>query len=76
MIENTIRHQSTSSNSGLGELVRGPGREGNGIAVDNIRERLFNLYDVKKFRVQQTEDKYSVLMRFPNQNLNDISEYQ
>jgi hypothetical protein len=44
--------------------------------VDNIRERLFNLYDVKKFRVQQTEDKYSVLMRFPNQNLNDISEYQ
>jgi two-component system sensor histidine kinase AlgZ len=77
MIGNTIGHQSTSSNSGHGELVRGPSREGNGIAVDNIRERLFNLYDDKqKFRVRQTAAKYSVLMRFPKQNLNDRSEYQ
>jgi two-component system sensor histidine kinase AlgZ len=77
MIENTIAHQSTISKGVQSDLVRGPGREGNGIAMDNIRERLFNLYDDKqKFRVRQTANKYGVLMRFPKQNLNDVSEYK
>lgn len=73
MIENTIGHQSAKPAT----LGYDAAREGNGIAVDNIRERLFNLYDDKqRFRVRQTEGKYSVLMRFPKQNLNDVSEYQ
>ena len=73
VVENNIGDQSVKPVA----MGNDSGREGNGIAVDNIRERLFNLYDDKqKFRVRQTEDKYSVLMRFPKQNLNDVSEYQ
>jgi two-component system sensor histidine kinase AlgZ len=50
---------------------------GNGIAVDNIRERLFSLYDdQQKFRVRQSNKRYSVLMRFPKQNLNQVSSLQ
>lgn len=48
--------------------------EGHGIAVENIRERLFVLYDDKQiFRVREADDSYSVLMRFPKQSLNDVN---
>ncbi len=48
--------------------------DGHGIAVDNIRERLFVLYDDKQiFRVRETDDSYSVLMRFPKQSLSDVN---
>jgi len=43
-------------------------REGHGIAVDNIRERLFVLYDDQQtFRVKESKRNYSVIMRFPKQ---------
>ncbi len=39
---------------------------GNGIAIENIRERLFTLYDDQyKFKIKQTSDKYSVIMQIP-----------
>ena len=39
---------------------------GHGIAVNNIKERLFVLYDDKQiFRTKQYDDRYSVIMRFP-----------
>lgn len=39
---------------------------GNGIAIENIRERLFTLYDDQyKFKVNQSSDKYSVIMQIP-----------
>ena len=48
--------------------VATPNNEGNGIAMDNIRERLFVLYDDQQtFRVKDTSETYSVLMRFPKQ---------
>jgi len=41
---------------------------GNGMAVDNIRKRLFVLYDDKQtFRVKESDDSYTVIMRFPKQ---------
>lgn len=43
-------------------------KEGNGIAVDNIRERLFVLYDDQQnFSIKQSDEKYSVIMSFPKQ---------
>jgi len=40
--------------------------EGNGIAIENIRERLFTLYDDQyKFKVNQSSGKYSVIMQIP-----------
>jgi len=40
--------------------------EGNGIATENIRERLFTLYDDQyKFKVNQTSGNYSVIMQIP-----------
>ena len=46
------------------------GRQSNGIAVDNIRERLFVLYDDQHtFRIAETNDTYSVLMRLPKKML-------
>jgi len=61
MIENNKAHNS-SHNSG------------NGIAVDNIRERLFVLYDDKQtFRVKESDDTYSVIMRFPKQAYSGVS---
>jgi two-component system sensor histidine kinase AlgZ len=39
---------------------------GHGIAVDNIKERLFVLYDDRQiFRTKQYDDRYTVIMRFP-----------
>ena len=41
-------------------------QSGNGIAVENIRERLFTLYDDQyKFKVNQSSAKYSVIMQIP-----------
>ena len=43
---------------------------GHGIAIENIKERLFVLYDDKySFRVRDTQQGYSVLMRFPKEGL-------
>jgi LytS/YehU family sensor histidine kinase len=40
--------------------------KGNGIALNNIRERLFVLYDDQQaFRVRNDADKYQVIMRLP-----------
>jgi len=48
--------------------TQAPLKEGNGIAIDNIRERLFVLYDDQQnFRIKQGDEKYSVMMRFPKQ---------
>jgi len=39
---------------------------GNGIAIENIRERLFTLYDDQyKFKVNQRSNSYSVIMQIP-----------
>ena len=39
---------------------------GNGIAIENIRERLFTLYDDQyKFKVNQRANSYSVIMQIP-----------
>ncbi|MBX2849675.1 MAG: histidine kinase [Acidiferrobacterales bacterium] len=44
-------------------------KKGHGIAVDNIRERLFVLYDDKqRFRVSDGPDSYKVIMRIPKQS--------
>ena len=44
--------------------------DGNGIAIDNIKERLFVLYDDDhSFKVRQTDDSYQVIMRFPKQRV-------
>ena len=41
-------------------------QSGNGIAVENIRERLFTLYDDQyKFKINQSSTKYSVIMQIP-----------
>ena len=41
-------------------------QSGNGIAIENIRERLFTLYDDQyKFKVNQSSAKYSVIMQIP-----------
>jgi len=46
---------------------------GNGIAIDNIKERLIVLYDDQHtFRVKDNDNRYSVLMRLPKHSL-DIS---
>jgi two-component system sensor histidine kinase AlgZ len=40
--------------------------KGNGIALNNIRERLFVLYDDQQaFRIRNDPDKYQVIMRLP-----------
>ena len=43
-------------------------RTANGVAMDNIRERLFVLYDDKQtFKIRDELNSYRVLMRFPKQ---------
>lgn len=45
------------------------GIKGHGIAVQNIRERLFVLYDDKQtFRVSDGSESYNVIMRIPKQS--------
>lgn len=47
----------------VGDTVKSAG---NGIAIDNIRERLFVLFDDQyTFKARQTDDHYRVLIRFP-----------
>lgn len=44
--------------------------KGNGIALDNIRERLFVLYDDQQsFRISDGNDRYKVIMRLPKRVL-------
>lgn len=48
-------------------------RQSNGIAIDNIKERLFVLYDDQHtFRIKESENKYSVLMRLPKLSSNNL----
>jgi len=45
-------------------------RDGNGIAIENIKERLFVLYDDDhSFKVRQNDESYQVIMRLPKQRL-------
>ena len=47
--------------------------EGHGIAIDNIRERLFVIYDTEQtFKVRENKSEYRVLMRFAKQFINDV----
>jgi len=47
-------------------IGKGIERDGNGIAIDNIRERLFVLFDDQyAFNARQTNEQYRVLIRFP-----------
>lgn len=48
-------------------------KEGHGIAVDNIRERLFVIFDAEHtFRVRDNDNEYRVLMRFAKKFVNDM----
>lgn len=53
------------------ENTKGSGsalNQGNGIAIDNIRERLFGVYDDKHtFKIRESDTTYRVLIRFPKQ---------
>jgi len=65
-VRETKRHLSILIENEVG--VQPATNDGNGIAVDNIRERLFVLYDDQQtFRVKASAEKYSVIMRFPKQ---------
>ena len=47
---------------------------GNGIAIENIRERLFVLFDDQQtFRVRESSNTYRVYMRFAKKFINDIT---
>ena len=57
-------HLSLMIDNQVGKQTTHP--QGHGIAVDNIRERLFALYDDQQtFRVKHSDNNYSVLMRIP-----------
>lgn len=64
VVENTLASLQTGTDQG--ESVH----QGLGIAVDNIRERLFVLFDDQQtFRIKKSEQRYRVLMRFPKSNV-------
>lgn len=50
-------------------VINADAPKGHGIAVENIRERLFVLYDDQQsFRVSDGPDNYKVIMRLPKQS--------
>lgn len=70
-IRETTSHLSLLIENTAADTAAKP-REGNGIAIDNIKERLFVLYDDDhSFKVRQNEDSYQVIMRLPKQRLMD-----
>ena len=47
--------------------------KGNGVALANIRERLFALYDDQQtFKIKETRNSYSVIMRIPKLVFMDV----
>jgi len=65
-LRESSKHLSLMIENKLG--VNAEGTTGHGIALDNIRERLFTLYDDQQlFRVKQSNDVHSVLLRVPKQ---------
>ncbi len=70
-IRETSKHLSLMINNAIGAESSLHSR--NGIALDNIRERLFVLYDDEQvFRVKKSNGDYSVIMRFPKQRQNQV----
>ncbi|NND00518.1 MAG: histidine kinase [Gammaproteobacteria bacterium] len=70
-IRETKQHLSlmVKNVKGVGEKLT----EGHGIAVDNIRERLFILYDDQQsFRVRDNKEIYQIIMRIPKQRWHKI----
>nr|WHW29627.1 hypothetical protein [uncultured bacterium] len=63
-IKETAKHISILIKNSIGA---GPdGVAGNGMAVENVRERLFVMYDDdQSFKVRQSEGFYQVIMRIP-----------
>lgn len=48
-------------------------RTGNGIALDNIKERLFIMFDDNHtFKTRNTDDAFSVIIRIPKNSLNNL----
>lgn len=63
-LRESTKHLSLMIENQLG--IPGEENSGHGIALNNIRERLFALYDDQQtFRIKQTNNKHSVLMRIP-----------
>jgi len=68
-IRETNKHLSLMINNAIG--AKSSLHTRNGIALDNIRERLFVLYDDEQvFRIKKSNGDYSVIMRFPKQRQN------
>lgn len=65
-IRETENHLSLKVSNTIG--VKHDNKQHNGIALENIRERLFVLYDDQQtFRIRQQGGWYSVIMRIPKQ---------
>lgn len=70
-IKETKNHLSIRIMNNINNLNSDSGgrdEPGNGIAMDNIRERLFVLYDDRQaFKVRASDGKYQVIMRIPKE---------
>lgn len=65
-IRETTTHLSLMISNGVDESA--PSDGGNGIALENTRERLFVMYDDQQtLKVKQTADSYCIIMRIPKQ---------
>jgi len=65
-VRETSSHLSLRISNGIDDLNAGVA--GNGIALENIRERLFVMYDDQQtLKVNQSTDTYSIIMRLPKQ---------
>jgi len=68
-IRETASHLSAMVENSIGGAPSAS-PEGNGIAIENIKERLFVLYDDDhSFKVRQTDDSYQVIIRIPKQRV-------
>lgn len=68
-VRETASHLSVMIENGVGDASE-VFSDGNGIAIDNIKERLFVLYDDDySFKVRRMEDSYQVIMRIPKQDI-------
>lgn len=71
-IRETRTELSVNINNGF--QMSANSQRGHGVSLDNIRERLFVLYDDKAmFRVKHGKTHYDVLMRIPKQSLTQVS---
>lgn len=72
-IRETATHLSILIENSMGNTNNQDNR-GNGIAVDNIKERLFVLYDDQQsFKTRQTAEYYQVIMQLPKHQKNHHS---